>query len=253
MRSSPLCCARRSERGGFNFSRRCTLLDNFVDFVSFIRRQVTFDIRSLIGTDVATVHIPHRGRRTMMALRVCCLFVAVLVHSVPLLSMTALAEEHYFLFTGCMLFSSVKRVTVKPGDTVTMRCPGATSTTPNGVTTYTCQGPDPECTDGTRVTYPTLFPKAPSDFQFWSGGDTLSTTGTLHIPPEADDATFSYRWDAPSGGMKEHTRLVIRVRQPPKEERAAPNVPHSAHSSFMPMISAAFGALGAGVAITQTI
>ncbi|CBZ51533.1 conserved hypothetical protein [Neospora caninum Liverpool] len=156
----------------------------------------------------------------MASARLACFFGAVLLCLAPSCWRTALAEDHYFVFSACKISFGRIRATVHPGDTVTMQCPGAISSNPADVSKYACPGEDPNCTETTRASYQTLFPKAPADFEFWSGSDSMESLGVLHIPPETDEITISYSWQAAlsrSTGHAAESRLILDIEKSEEE------------------------------------
>ncbi|KEP65222.1 UNVERIFIED_CONTAM: SAG-related sequence SRS25 [Hammondia hammondi] len=149
--------------------------------------------------------------------RLLCGFGAVLLCWMP--SWTAHAKEHFAVFSTCKIDFRRMRILVHPGDSVTIQCPGAISSNPQDVSKYVCPGEEPNCTEATKATYQTMFPIAPPDFQFWSGGDSMTNYGILNIPLVKDPVTISFSWQAAHSNYTGHaadSRLIIDVN--PEEE-----------------------------------
>ncbi|KFH08609.1 SAG-related sequence SRS25 [Toxoplasma gondii VAND] len=159
----------------------------------------------------------------MRTSRLLCAFGAVLLCWVP--SWTAHAEEHFAVFSTCRTSFGRKRILVHSGDSVTIQCPGAIASNPQDVSKYACPGEEPNCTDATKATYQTMFPIAPPDFEFWSGGDSKSNYGILKIPEVKDPVTISYSWQAAHSTFTGHaanSQLILDVN--PKEEEVTRTV-----------------------------
>ncbi|PHJ22408.1 sag-related sequence srs25 [Cystoisospora suis] len=86
--------------------------------------------------------------------------------------------------------------TVRPGEKFEIFCQGAKTVAPSDPNVKCCKGPDGSCNDTNSTDYRTIFPDAPSDFQFWTGGDTLTAAGFLYIPDKVQgpNPVISFGW-----------------------------------------------------------
>lgn len=86
--------------------------------------------------------------------------------------------------------------TVRPGEKFEIYCKGAKTVSPSDPNAKCCKGPDGYCNDTNSTDYRTVFPDAPTDFQFWTGGDTLTAPGILYIPAKVKgpNPVISFGW-----------------------------------------------------------